>query len=392
MRILMVNDIGAISGGAEAVIYETRKELEIRGHEVRVLTSDSPQVQPGHSDYAFSAHDSSKAGKLAFYLHNPWGKRLARGAVSDFEPDIIHLNIVTKLSPAGVKALLRSDTPAVMSIHDLGLFYPRMRDVVPRGEYCGWGEVACCSRHAGFARYYFELLRVYLHSRNFKRLSLFIVPSEYVKGTLNRLGYDRVVTMNCPVLIRGGELSAEAPDRNGLLYAGRLEPEKGVLELLKSFSLVKKSSPAARLDIAGEGSLRDQLQSYIDDQGLGDSVRLLGLLAREQLVEWYKKTQIVVIPSVSPETFSLVGPEAMSLGIPVVASGAGGMSEWLEHGYNGLVADPRDTRAFAKAILSLLEDDALYSRLSENAAAGWQRFELKSYVDRLESLYNEVLS
>ena len=89
-------------------------------------------------------------------------------------------------------------------------------------------------------------------------------------------------------------------------------------------------------------------------------------------------------------TVRQVGPEAMSHGVPVIASGTGGMTDWLEHGRNGLIADPSDKKGFANAIIKLLEDEALPDFIAERPA---KRREVSSenYMDKLEKLYFDVL-
>lgn len=385
----MVNDIGARCGGAEVVIQRTKKELERRGHQVRLLTGDMPPIQPGFSDYSFHSADATKAGKFLFHLYNPWARKSVTRAIAQFQPDIINLHIVTRFSPAGIKACLR--IPTIMTIHYLGLFYPRLHKAVPRSTYCGREDKACCRKHAGVPRYYFELFRSYLHIRNFKQMSAIIVPSEYVKTIVEALGYGTAQNLGCPIDFDTNEIQEQNRLEGSILFAGRLEPEKEIIRLFDSFVLVHQKNPAAKLYIAGEGSLRSKLMNLIHEKELDESVELLGMLNKSELNAWYRKTKVVAVPSVLPEPFPLAGPEAMSFGVPVVASGAGGISEWLEHDYNGLVANPVDKEAFAEAILRLLEDEALYHRLSKNARLTAKRFQTEIYVNKLEELYEEAL-
>ena len=109
--------------------------------------------------------------------------------------------------------------------------------------------------------------------------------------------------------------------------------------------------------------MRDRIASL----GMTESVHFLGAIPRNELTRRYRLAQLVVVPSIWPEPFGLVGLEAMSVGTPVVGSGRGGMSDWLTHGHNGLVADPTDTEAFAAAIEAVLTDGELRAILAANA-------------------------
>ncbi len=391
MKILMVNDIGAPCGGAENVIQRIRNELQQRGHEVKLLTGDLPAPQPGFSDYSFRSGDRSRAGKFVFHLYNPWARRSARQAIAGFRPDVIHLHLVSRFSPAGVRACLR--IPTLMTIHYLGLFYPRLYKSVPRAAYCNSNDKACCSKHTGILRYNFELFRTSMHYRSLKSLSAIIVPSEYVKKIVESQGFGPAYNFGNPI-----ESSPYASQKEGhrlgnsVFFAGRLEPEKEIAKLIQSFELVNRQIPGSKLYIAGDGSERSKLIALIRGKNLEGSVKLLGRLDNTTLYKWYQKINIVAVPSVLPEPFPLVGPEAMSFGVPVVASGAGGISEWLEHDFNGLIANPASKEEFANAILRLLKDEQLYRRLSANARLSVKRFCTETYVDKLVSLYEKALN
>lgn len=385
----MVHDIGALTGGAEHSLRKIRRELIRRGHEVRAVTGDRPAPEPEFRDYVFTSRDATVAGKLLHYLYNFSAKRTVAAAVRDFQPDVIHACTVTRLSPAGVKAM--RGIPTVMDLRDYGLMYPLLHKHLPRDEFCGFGDGACCPRHAGLLHYYFEVLRVHLHRRRFRQISAFIVNSEYARRLAEELDMKPAVVLHSPIDCIPAPAN-EPRIAHSVLYAGRLEPEKGVLELLDAFELVLKSLPDAQLLFAGGGGLGPELESRINRRGLSGSVRMLGLLSKPDLHCWYRKIRLVVVPSLWPEPFGLVGPEAMARGVPVVASGRGGISDWLHDGENGLIADPCDAHQMADAITRLLTDDSLFQAMSRKAIESVSKFRLDLYVDNLEQLYDEAIA
>ena len=381
----MIHDIGALVGGAEHSLYNIRRELVRRGHEVRAVTGDRPRPQPGFSDYTFSSRDATVPGKLVHYLYNHSAKTTISFAIRDFRPEVIHAGTVTKISPAGVKAM--KGTPTIMDLRDYGLMYPALHKYLPKDEFCRYGDDACCPLHAGYFRYYFELLRIYLHRKRFDQIAAFVADSEHMKRLAGQLGMKPAIVLNSPLETIPEQLPGVPKLPDSILYAGRLEPEKGVLELVNSFELVRKSLPDAKLLIAGSGSLSDEIDSLIMDRGLCGSVTLLGHINRQELQQWYVKTRIVAIPSLWPEPFGRVGPEAMAFGVPVVASGRGGMTDWLNDGQNGIIADPSDVKNLAASLVRLLQDETLYQLMSENARQSVHRFRVENYVDELEALY-----
>jgi len=389
MKILMVHDVGALTGGAEYSLLNIRQELVKRGHSVKMVTGDSPTPEPGFSDYTFVSGDSSVFGKLINYTYNRSAKKTLRAVIREFQPDLIHACTVTGVSFAGVREM--RSIPTVLDLRDYGLLYPNLHNILPREEFCGHGDEACCRQHAGFWRYYFERIRVGLHRRNFKNISAFIANSEYMMNIAERMEMTPVYNLNNPVDMSPRDSSGKVRVWDSVLFAGRLEPEKGLFQLLDSFKLVLKKIPEAILLIAGEGCLENEIAARIKDRGLTNSVELLGLINKQQLAEWYGRVRVVAVPSLWPEPFGLVGPEAMAFGVPVVASGTGGITDWLEDGRNGLIANPLDKEAFAAAIVRLLEDEILYQSLSRNALQTAERFQIDKYIDSLEKLYLEAI-
>ncbi len=389
MKILLVHDIGRSRGGAEAVVRRARDGLAARGHEVRLLAGDAPPPQEGFAEYRFHSGDSTKLGKLVNHLWNPWARRALRAALADFRPDIVHLHTVTRLSPTGLGVL--TGRPVVMTFHDYSLLYPLLGGVLTRRQFCGYGDGACCGRHAGRARFLFESVRVRMFRRRRGIISAYIVPSGYVQDITEGLDYSPAITLDWPVDLSGKGYDGSERREGSVLYAGRLEPEKGVMQLLECFAVVVERMAEARLTLAGTGSLDRELRDRVRRMGLEASVELTGHLNGESMRRLYRQARLLVMPSLWPEPFGLAGPEAMSYGVPVVGSGRGGMSSWLKDGKNGLVADPDDRQAFAVAVVRLLEDDELYGTLSENARKGVRRFAPERHARQLEDVYLDVL-
>jgi glycosyltransferase involved in cell wall biosynthesis len=117
-------------------------------------------------------------------------------------------------------------------------------------------------------------------------------------------------------------------------------------------------------------------------------VRFLGALDRALVQDLYRQAAVVVVPSVWPEPFGMVGPEAMSFGVPVVAFRVGGVPEWLHDGETGYLVEPRDIYGLAQRIELLLRDAPLARRLGERGRQLVQeRFTIPQHVDRLEQIF-----
>jgi glycosyltransferase involved in cell wall biosynthesis len=133
-----------------------------------------------------------------------------------------------------------------------------------------------------------------------------------------------------------------------VLFAGRLSPEKGILELLAA------ADNGIRLKIAGDGPLRDRVPGA------------LGFVPHDRLGPLYDHAAVVAVPS-HREGFGVVCAEAMAHGRPVVASAVGGLLDLVVPEETGLLVPPRDVPALRAALKRLLEDDELRARLGANA-------------------------
>jgi glycosyltransferase involved in cell wall biosynthesis len=182
---------------------------------------------------------------------------------------------------------------------------------------------------------------------------------------------------------KGYKLSASQP-LVGVL--GRLDPQKGQEEFLRSLPSVLERRPDVCYVIAGdetqgEEGYRAYLVDLARELGVSDHVRFLPFT--ENVAEFLAAIDVFVLPSYS-ETFGLVLIEAMAMQKPVVATSAGGVPEIVENGWDGILVPPRDEKALATAITLLLKNTTLRVSLSRHAREGAQkRFDASRCVDQL---------
>jgi glycosyltransferase involved in cell wall biosynthesis len=389
MKMLFVHDYSFEAGGAERLISQERVELARRGHTTEIASLDAPDLYGDAAAWTAPFVDpNSRLKSLALQLHHPRALRAVERVAARFLPDVVHYHSLTRLSPT-VLALSRR-VPSVLTLHDYATLYPRLAKMCPSEPFCGTGDFACCARHAGAPRYAFERLRTYEHLRQYRHLGGVLVPSRYMEDVARRCGLPHVIC--CP---NGIAAACSVPPatrrRDEILYVGRVEAEKGVLALLAAFELVADASATASLTFAGEGAASSDVSSLAKRSRHAARVFLAGRVRPEDLATRYASCRILAVPSLWPEPFGLVGVEAMRAGTPVVGSGRGGMTDWLEDGRNGLIADPEDAGEFAHAMLRLIDDDDMYTRFSEACRRTAAEFDMSHHVDTLEAIYARVL-
>ena len=173
-----------------------------------------------------------------------------------------------------------------------------------------------------------------------------------------------------------GQSKARLPRPGGfqVLFVGRLVERKGVKHLIKAIALMPPEL-GARLVVIGEGPERVVLEGGIRDSGLRTRVDFRGRVSDEELRATYATSDVLVLPSIldargDTEGLGVVLLEAMSYGVPVVASDIGGITDIVEHDRSGLLVPPGDAAALAEALEQLARDASLARRLG---SAGEQR-------------------
>jgi rhamnosyl/mannosyltransferase len=186
------------------------------------------------------------------------------------------------------------------------------------------------------------------------------------------------------------------PTKERVTFVGRLEHSsswKGVEQLLQAFVLVLKQRSHAILEIVGGGDALDYYRTRARDLGIAESVVFTGALIGQSLVEAYKRSSVVVLPSTSDaEAFSIVLVEAMASGRPIIATNIGGNPQVVEEGKNGLLVPPSDPASLAEAIGRVLGDRVFATRLAESGALKALDFSWDIQAKKYDELFQAILT
>ena len=150
-----------------------------------------------------------------------------------------------------------------------------------------------------------------------------------------------------------------------LLFAGRMEAMKGGMVLLDALpQIVHASGCPVHLTFAGDGIERSSWEARaraLTAETPGLVIDFTGWVPAEQIRALLLETDLLVLPSVWPEPFGSIGPEAAGHGVPAAAFDVGGVSQWLRDGVTGhlALADPPSVDGLAKAVIRCLESRAL---------------------------------
>jgi len=204
-----------------------------------------------------------------------------------------------------------------------------------------------------------------------RRARLVICASNALADSARELGAREVRVI--PSGVDVPEEVAEEAEPPEVLFAGRLSPEKGILELVEAAN-------GMTLVVAGDGPLRDRVPGA------------LGFVPHHALGPLYERAAVVAVPS-HREGFGVVCAEAMAYGRPVVAGAVGGLLDLVADGETGLLVPPRDVPALREALERLIGDRELRRRMGEAARERVRsRFAWPAVTDATLAAYEEALA
>jgi glycosyltransferase involved in cell wall biosynthesis len=245
----------------------------------------------------------------------------------------------------------------------LALYYPRR---------CGGLSPAGLIRDYRRQRHRFALLR---------RYDAVLTASEHMRRELHRHGAAGGRVFACPFGVAGGIPGAPQPGRPDVLkrvhlvFAGRMDRLKGGAELLRAAARVRpRLGRDVHLTLAGDGPRREAWQRLARALTASDAalqIEFAGWLDRTAIAALLDRADVMVVPSLWPEPYGLVGPEANSRSVPVVAYATGGIPEWLIDGVNGYLApgNPPTAGGLADAIVRCVENLSRGDSLRKGALA-----------------------
>jgi glycosyltransferase involved in cell wall biosynthesis len=170
---------------------------------------------------------------------------------------------------------------------------------------------------------------------------------------------------------------------------GRLVPQKNFSLFLDVAARILSRNPSAVFVIAGTGPEEEELKARAVALGIEEQVRFLGHVS-DRLALYHAFDALLMTSNFEGTPMVLL--EAMSCGLPVVASAVDGIAEVCTNGHNALLIAPGDVAGFTAALEGMLKDDGLRSNMGRNARNTiLERYEIRHLVRRIEGIYEEVL-
>jgi D-inositol-3-phosphate glycosyltransferase len=188
-----------------------------------------------------------------------------------------------------------------------------------------------------------------------------------------------------------------------LLFVGRIEPLKGLANLIQALSIIRGNGKCGRdcyclVVIGGDpDASKDTMSAEMykvkklcSELGLDDLVLFLGKRAQETLPYYYSAADMLIMPSYY-ESFGMVALEAMACGTPVVASQVGGLPYLVKDGKTGFVVPGGDPQALVEPLNRLMNDPDLREKMGEQAVEHARKYSWELIANQIASVYKELL-
>jgi glycosyltransferase involved in cell wall biosynthesis len=367
MNVLMITGIFPPDiGGPATYVPALSSELVNRGHKVKVVTL-SDTLNHDDRSYSFSVH------------------RIRR---SLFKPLRFLITVI--------RIFREGRTAQVLYVNGLHLealvanFFLRKRLVQKivgdwaweRAMNKGWVEDSFEEFQERKYRLKVEFLKI-LRTVCARRADTVIVPSRFLARAVVNWGVSEsktIVIHNAVELPSKSHSAIPLPTQVNVVTVGRLVPWKQVDHLIEALTDCKETG----LIIVGDGPERNRLEKLVRARQLADRVYFAGQRSKEETFALMAACDLFVLNS-TYEGFPHVVLEAMSVGLPVIATAVGGTPELVRDGENGLLVAPNANGALSKTLMKLVTSSEDRQRLAAGARKTVQRFRRSAVIEATEA-------
>lgn len=375
MKILvLIHEFPPIGGGGGRVAQDLCLGLAARGHDLRVLTARMDGLPNDESVDGFRVIRVGPKRRYAFraLFHEMLGYNLAAiwhgmRMPDGWQPDVVHAHFAV---PAGAAAFWLSRLtriPYVLTAHlgDVPGGVPEKTDHIFRWVFpltpSIWGGAAKVVAVSHFTR----------------GIALESYPAVQVEVIHN--GVDRSA-------MPAREVDPNRPPR--IIFAGRFVEQKNPTHLVQALAGLKDLP--WNCVMLGDGPLQEEVKKQIAQAGLQDRFTLPGWVNPEDVLDWYRRGDILCLPSRS-EGLPVVGVQALAMGLSLVLSSVGGNVELVRHGENGFLFEPGDVPALQAHLKALLASPEALEAAQARSLSIAEQFNLKTIVGQYDDLLKSVI-
>lgn len=367
-------------GGGTKFILEIGRDLVKSGFNVGILSiRATPEIKQSYPEIKFFDFGGPLSSKMAHWLTYPLVQYRVSRYISRLKPKVIFPQSFPSNLWALSYKMFHKQLPCVWYCHEPSAFIHdvnRIRELKVPIKYA-----------AIISNPIFQLLDRMLAGN----ADIILTNSHFSVSQIKKI-YHRDAEVLYPVFLDKNKFKFQPQKEDYFFTFGQLTRFKRFDLAIRAMSIVKtKSGKAITLKIGGEGSEKDNLIRLVNELGLQDIVKFIGIIPENELATLLGKAKIVVYTSIN-EPFGLIPLEAMCCGTPVIANDSGGPKETVVDGETGFLFRSGDHNDLAEKILLILNNPQLAERLSFSARKHIENnFDRTNTVRRLYEIFSPYL-
>ncbi|MCM8832739.1 MAG: glycosyltransferase family 4 protein [Candidatus Omnitrophica bacterium] len=302
----------------------------------------------------------------------------SKKVIEKIKPDLIHFHNFKKISFAPLIWAKIFKIPTVLSIYDYWFFCPNETLLDNNGNICEeYSGIKCfyCFKKVSPKYRIFLPFRKYFFNFFLKNIDAFIFLSNASLEIGRKYGLSKRKLIFIPQIFEKSEEDINHNneiEKNSILYSGWVQYRKGLHILIKAIAEIKKLFPDVKLYVVGEiekveKDYVEEILKNIKEMKIERNVIIVGKITPEQIKNYFRKAEILVIPEQWENMSPVILVEGMYNKKAIVASRIGGIKEFIEDGKSGFLCEPKNFKEFAEKIIILLKDKDLAKKMGENA-------------------------
>lgn len=388
-----------IIGGAEIITSFLAEYIAGQGAHVSVVSTEDPSILKG-KEFTRQFHNGVEVirffpknlywiyrkekppliKKLAWHIRDAWNTDAARKVCKilyEIRPDVMHTHNIDSFSPSIWYEAKKLKIPLVHTTHDCHLICPHSTMLNKKQELCSHAPLPCRI----YRKWYSERASI---------IDVLCSPSKLLLNLHKTFGFRarefQVIQNGIPHDLSNENLNTESNDGNlHILYMGRLNIHKGIHTLLEAFKMIPKDIPII-INIAGTGPLETDVIKAVN---CDSRIRFHGFVSGKSKQNLLKYSDLLVLPTICNDNAPISVLEAYRVGLAVLSTDTGGLSEIVENDNTGLLFPRGDAKALCSLLSKLVHTPELLKKLKSGAKAAGKKYTIEQMAkEYLEIYYN----
>ena len=375
MKILLIHNFYQYTGGEDIYFLSLVNLLKKKNHQVYAFTRNSKNITDNFAD---------KLNVAVGMLLNTQVATELTDLINEFKPDIAHFhNVYPLISPLAYHVCKKYHIPIVQTVHNYRFLCPKallfrggkICELCARKRFSYLSIVFGCYHQSYLASFIFSPAFLFHNLlKSFDYIDTYIFPAEFIRNyhvktlhiPINKtVVFPNFIDNNKALKYHQTEISSY------FLFAGRLSEEKGITQLLDTFS----SLPQLKLIVIGDGPLRKQVEKYKKYK----NIIIKNFLPREKIFTYMKNALSTIIPSLWYEVLPMVMLESFANGTPVIVPRFGTFTTTVQEGKTGIFYEQYNFDDLKEKIIYAWENRNKLKKMREYAQ---KEYESKYTADR----------